>query len=517
MGGCVAMINRQVVNIINFIRNCEPRDASVDLVLTVRKEIELMQQYNLRGTFLLQYDALLNPVYVDMMKALDPEQFEFGVWFEVVQPLVEQVGLTWRGRYPWDWHVHCGFSMGYTKQQRELLLDELYSKFREIFGYYPRVFGSWFFDTHTARYVSDKYGVDAFCNCKEQYGTDGYTLWGGYYGQGYYPSRTNVFLPAQSEEMQIPAPLFRMLGSDPVYQYDWGMSAESGARDIQEVITLEPAYGSAGGGVPAWVDWYMQENFSGECLSFGYAQAGQENSFPWKIIKDGLRYQFPIFAKLQEEGKLIVEPLGETGRWYKQTYPVTPASAITAHSAFDDPQKKSIWYCSRYYRVNLYADRNGLRIRDLHVFNQDQQDPYEDIVCTRNEATYESLPVMDGNIYSGNGIIAGSYIVDTSGKPFPAEDFRFEQTGPDCAVVDFGSIRFTLTEQGIRIAADKKFTLENRVGNAETHFPAISACTDTLMQLEYDNIRYAIGLDQGRFEGPGLIQSESNGITLHIL
>ena len=141
----------------------------------------------------------------------------------------------------------------------------------------------------------------------------------------------------------------------------------------------------------------------------------------------------------------------------------------------------------------------------------------EDAVCTRNEATYESLPVMDGNIYSGNGIIAGTYIVNTDGTPFPAEDFRFEQTGPDCAVVDFGSIRFTLTEQGIRIAADKEFTLENRVGKAETHFPAISACTDTLMQLEYDNIRYAIGLDQGRFEGPGRIQSESNGITLHIL
>ena len=153
------MEKRQVINIVNFIRDCEPRD-SVDLVLTVRKEIELMQQYGLRGTFLLQYDALIDPVYTDMLKALDPSQFELGVWFEVVQPLVETVGLPWRGRFPWDWHVHCGFSMGYTKQQREQLLDELYGKFREIFGYYPRVFGSWFFDSHTARYVSDKYGVD---------------------------------------------------------------------------------------------------------------------------------------------------------------------------------------------------------------------------------------------------------------------------------------------------------------------------------------------------------------------
>ena len=304
-----------------------------------------------------------------MLKELDPRQFEIGVWFEVVQPLVEKIGLPWRGRYPWDWHVHCGFSMGYTPEQRQRLVDELYDKFREIFGYYPRVFGSWFFDSVTARYVSDHYGADAFCNCKEQYGTDGYTLWGGYYGQGYYPSRTNVFMPAQNPENQLSTPLFRMLGSDPVYQYDFGMTADAGADPIQRVITLEPVYPNAGCN-PKWVEWYLGENFNGECLSFGYAQAGQENSFGWQNMEKGLRYQFARFAQLQKEGKLTVEPLGDTGRWYKQTYAVTPASAISAHSACDDDGKTSVWYCSRYYRVNLYGDETGLRIRDLHIFSE---------------------------------------------------------------------------------------------------------------------------------------------------
>ena len=155
----------------------------------------------------------------------------------------------------------------------------LFEKFKEVFGYYPRVFGSWLFDSYTIRYISDKYGLDAICNCKEQYGTDGYTLWGGYYGQGYYPSRTNCFMPAQTKEEQIPAPLFRMLGSDQVYQYDFGMDRDSGAAGVQGVITLEPVYcgNSGGGGVPKWVDWYLRENFNGECLSFGYTQAGQGN------------------------------------------------------------------------------------------------------------------------------------------------------------------------------------------------------------------------------------------------
>ena len=509
-----AVKNRQIVNIINFIRGCEPRDP-VDLVTPVREQIALMQRLGLRGTFLIQYDALIDPAYTGMLKALDPQQFEIGVWFEVVQPLVEEVGLTWRGRFPWDWHVHCGFSMGYTKEQRQRLLDELYGKFREIFGYYPRVFGSWFFDTHTARYVSDKYGVDAFCNCKEQYGTDGYTLWGGYYGQGYYPSRTNVFLPAQNEDGQIPAPLFRMLGSDPVYQYDWGMDAISGAREIQTVISLEPVYWNAGGGNPKWVDWYLRENYNGECLSFGYAQAGQENSFGWPAMKDGLEYQFARFAELQEEGRLVVEPLGDTGRWYKQTYPVTPASAITAHSAYDDPQKKSVWYCSRYYRINLYADKNGLRIRDLHIFREDQPDPYEDIICTRNEAAYESLPAVDGNIHSGNGVIAGAYPLWQDGTRAAAADFRFTPTGPDSVLVDFGNIRFTLMERGMKIIADEDFTIEARIGKTDRHFPALVSWDTSTLALGYGGMEYGIALTMGRFEGPCRVCSEDGILELH--
>ena len=170
------------------------------------------------------------------------------------------------------------------------MIDEFFRKFKEVFGQYPRVFGSWLFDSHTVRYMTRKYDMDALCNCKEQYGTDGYTLWGGYYGQAYYPSATNVFMPAQRAEEQLPASLFRMLGSDQVRQYDFGMDPDNGANTCQGVITLEPVYcagNGGGGGVPEWVDWYLRENFNGECLSFGYAQAGQENSFGWDAMRAG--------------------------------------------------------------------------------------------------------------------------------------------------------------------------------------------------------------------------------------
>ena len=36
-----------------------------------------------------------------------------------VRCMVEDCGYTWTGRYPWDWHCHCGFPIGYDIPQRE--------------------------------------------------------------------------------------------------------------------------------------------------------------------------------------------------------------------------------------------------------------------------------------------------------------------------------------------------------------------------------------------------------------
>ncbi len=510
------MKNRQIINIINFIRGCEPREP-VDLVRPVREQIKLMTELELSGTFLIQYDALLMPEFVTLLKDLDPEQFELGVWFEVVQPLTEAAGIPWTGRFPWDWHVHCGFSVGYTKPQRELLVDLLYEKFKATFGYYPRVFGSWFFDSHTARHVSDKYGADAFCNCKEQYGTDGYTLWGGYYGQGYYPSRKNVFFPAQGPEDRIDTPLFRMLGSDPVYQYDFGLDTNSGADKIQQVITLEPAYTSSGGGCDKWVDWFMRENFNGECLSFGYAQAGQENSFSWPRMEHGLTYQFPIFARLAREGKLTVEPIGRTGRRFKETYKDTPASVISAHTSWDDENRGSLWYNSKNYRINLYRDNYTLRIRDLHIFGNGLADPFEDTVCLSNEAAYYTLPVTDGNIHSGNGVLAGVYFLDgETGEDIRVSDYVFSETPTGAARADFGKLCFTLCEDRILIDSTRPFRLSCLFGKTDNHMPSLLSSTPTELRLSYLGTAYGLELKKGRFTSPTELVSQDNGIEIAI-
>ena len=274
----------RIINIINFIRQTDYRVENADSLLyeTVCEQVKLVNKYDLPATFLLQYDALINPLYQDLLKSKLNDHSEIGAWWELTQPQIEAAGIKWRGEHSWVSHANIAFSTGYTKEERERLVDVYMAKFKEIFGTYPKSVGSWFIDAHTLGYMYDKCKIVASCNCKDQVGTDGYTLWGGYWNQAYYPSRVNAYMPAQTEEGQIPVPIFRMLGSDPIYQYDDGLGQER-----QGVISLEPVYEKAGMD-RRWVDYFLESIVDQPCLAFNYAQAGQENSFTWSNMSKGL-------------------------------------------------------------------------------------------------------------------------------------------------------------------------------------------------------------------------------------
>ena len=403
----------RIVNIINFIRQCEPRiDWITEEVLydTVVEQIKTLKMHQLKGTFLLQYDALIDVRYQKLLKGLHAEMFEIGAWWEIPQPLVENSGYKWRGRYRWDWHADVGFATGYSPKEREKLVDTYMADFKKIFGYYPKSVGSWFIDAHTLQYMYDRYGIAASCNCKDQIGTDGYTLWGGYWNQGYYPSTKNAYMPAQNAENQIPVPVFRMLGSDPIYQYDNGLGT-----GWQRVISLEPVY-ERGGGDAGWCRWYFDAFVNGAAMEYGYVQTGQENSFTWKRMSKGFKIQMSMIADLIKDGKVVVKTLGETGKWFKDKYEVTPPTSVTVLKDHSEKHQKTVWFNSRFYRANLLWDKATLRFRDIHLFNETVASDYLTKRGTSTQCDYYTLPVVDGFRWSSLDTIAGLRFKTTGGS-----------------------------------------------------------------------------------------------------
>lgn len=519
----------KLVNIVNFIRLLEPRDSAITqdvLYQTVVKQVGIMKKYKLSGTFLLQYDALMDVRYQKLLTSLPKGSFEIGAWWELPQPLIEKAGLKWRGRYSWDWHADVGFATGYTPVEREKIIDVYMTDFKNVFGYYPKSVASWFIDAHSLNYMYEKYHIVASANCKDQYGTDGYTLWGGYWNQAYYPSKINSYMPAQNAENQIPVPIFRMLGSDPVRQYDTGLGT---AR--QGVITLEPVY-KFGGGDKGWIDWFFQTFTQDRSLGFNYTQAGQENSFTWKEMAAGLEIQMPLIAKLRDEGKLKVETMEESGTWFKKKYKVTPATSFTVTKDITGSDLKTIWYNSRFYRINLLWENNGLRIRDIHLFNEKFPDKYTTQIATSNECSFYTLPVVDGYLWSNQKEIAGlrfKALVDGKEILLKGKDPVFTDDGKNIVHVSWpltsiqGSLEMELNDKtfNIKLVSKQKLNWYLDLNTAEPAKLPFKVVSPVKLDCEFEGAGYNLMATKGTFSQPAngavfRLQPAENAISLNM-
>ena len=383
---------KKIMNIVNFVRGIEPR-MEMDLYTPVAEQIKYNKKYNIPNTFLLQYDAMRRQDFQELFLKERDENMELGVWLENCRELIESIGLQWQGRegYDWDWFVNVGFLEGYTPTQRESIIDEVFRLFKELFGQYPQVVGSWLMDAHSMDYMCQKYDIKAFCICREQYAVDAYTLWGGYSSGGYYPSKNNMLCPAQTKENQIPAPVFRMLMADPIYNYD----AEAKGYGI---CTLEPAWDK--GQNPELVDWYLDTYYKTPCLTHVQATTGQENSFGWDLFGEGYCMQIDKLAALQKQGTVSIQKLGDTGIWYQKNFPVSAASAQVAEQDWRGEGQKTVWYNCKNYRANLHYSEGKMWLRDLIKFDDRYRERYLDKPCEGWIATYDNLPIVDSRLWS---------------------------------------------------------------------------------------------------------------------
>lgn len=395
-------MQKRVMNLVNFVRGCEPRVPDMDLYTPVIEEIKINKEFGFDNTFLLQYDALVREDFQRLFKEQKDDRMELGVWFEMCRQQVETVGIEWRGRpgYDWDWYVNPGFLPSYTPAQREAIIDETFRLFKEVFGYYPSVAGSWLLDAHSMAYMSEKYDMKAFCICREQWAVDAYTLWGGYYSGGYFASRNNMVCPAQTEENTIKTPVYRMLGLDPTYGYDMFKYTDG---KLSGCPTMEPAWAS--GRDSDIMDWYFNVYYKNPCLAQAEATTGQENSFGWNNIEHGYRLQCDKLKALQESGDVVVQKLGDTGADMMAAAKFTPATALVAtedwaHEPGDPRYCRSVWYSCMNYRANLFMRGDKVIFRDMQKFDERYTERYMVDPCTEWDARFDNLPIVDAFIWS---------------------------------------------------------------------------------------------------------------------
>ncbi len=407
---------------MNFVRACDERDENyIENLFNITKgELELVNELQIENTFLLQYDALCDERYVKLFKENASEKTELGLWLEIVEPLTSACGLPYKSErgWKWDWHIIPGLPMGYTPQERELLLKEAMRKFNETFGVYPKTVGGWLIDTHSVNFLAENYEIDAFCICRDQVNTDAYTLIGGYFNGAYYPSKNNMFTPAQSAEEQVNTPVFRLLGPCPVNNYDGSKFLPDDLKGYGNVYTLEPAWGM--GLEPKCIDWFYKTYFDNETLGFSAIQLGQENSFTSPKIVPTLRMQLEKALAYVKSGKAEFKKYCDTGRLFKSAYSETPATTVCALDNWNSADTQSVYYDCKNYVANIFRNGKTVFIRALYKFDEKIKDYYLDTPCTRFDAVYENLPVTDTVIWQKGNSEGIGIVLDRNAQAFEA-------------------------------------------------------------------------------------------------
>ena len=530
-------MNKNIVNVLIFHRGIGSPDLhftpqSMDRFDCTRRQVELIKEYGFPSTHLLDYIAINDERYVQLFKEYSNDDLgvrncEIGMWFEMVKPLVEKAGYKWNGRdgHIWEYHANHCYTIGYTLEQRKACVDVFMEDFKSAFGFYPKSVGSWILDAYTLNYMREKYGVVAACMCREQWGTDGLTLWGGYYGQGYYPSKNNILCPAQTKENQIDVPLFRMLGPCPIYQYDMGLAVDGKPAEWQNVATLEPSCRTedhaycGGGGFPNWISWFFREIFRDDTLCVNYTQVGQENFFGWSNQVAGTINQLSRLKRMEREGRLSAQFLSETAENYKNEFALTCANSITAETEWKGRDKQSFWYNCKNYRTNFYREDGKYWFRDIFVFREEMLERYRDEICPNKNMYFENLPVIDGNRQSGGGVRAGIYpeILGDDGEYRALGGTAKAEYDYPCEkiTVTDGDAVFTvsLDEEEIKVYCNKPYRLSLCTAPGVEPF----ALENGRLKREYIGFAYSIALKNGAFKDNIFTPSDDGTIALNMV
>jgi hypothetical protein len=498
------------INVINFIRAVEPRE-TMDLILPVQKQMEVILEHRLPATWLLQFDALVSGPFVAFLKEHMAKNHEVGFWFEMNEMHCKAADVEWRGRpgFEWDSHPSVAFTIGYTPAERIKLVDAAMKQFRATFGKYPCSVASWNLDAISIAHLSDTYGVDAFAVCRDQIATDGFTIWGAPIA-GYYPSKVNCWSPALDRSEQIHTPIFRMLGQDPVYYYQRQYTTPDG-RKIGEPDTMEPVWfsGRSKGFVNSFLNMIAEE----PCLDFAYAQLGQENSFGWAQMEPGYGAQMAALAALRDSGAVHVETMSDSGRRFKKSFAVTPPQAqVQLQDPFGNthPAQKSIWYQSRFYRANLHLMGDLAFLRDLTVYSDKIPQPFLKEATRLHEVEQRMPAVVDGYHWSqhpglqdensaGGFFRFGGELVRLAGEPRVTEDGSALLVELPLDGGDALHIRFGEKELSAKLASGKNIFLSVNFQWDKTKAPLPALTTSSVQYLSGDNA-YKIKAVDGHVE-----------------
>lgn len=191
--------DNRYVTLINPIRG---RNLWIDKSITpLKDQFQEINKYNFAASWLLQYDALVDDEIIGYINSNFGGNQELGVFLEISPNLAKAGRVIYPHGVAW-YDPQAVFLSGYSPKERERMIDALFIKFEERFGYFPKSVGAWWVDSYSLEYMENKYDIRSVLIVANQKTTDDYGVWGQWWGVPYFPSKANILVPAKGTEDQ---------------------------------------------------------------------------------------------------------------------------------------------------------------------------------------------------------------------------------------------------------------------------------------------------------------------------
>ncbi|HVN16887.1 MAG TPA: hypothetical protein VMT73_14185 [Anaerolineales bacterium] len=269
----------------------------------------------------------------------------------------------------------------FSMEDKKKIVDEVFGKFYEVFGFYPTSTGSYYMDAELVNYIKEKYpmvraavatcweeGPKAYWNANNSW----YTIFDGGPWNPWIPSKHNIHCPASDAEDDIGIVAIPHLSRDLMAVFDGpGSYYGTHPQNILRGMVYE------GREIPYFynlVDQYraMEKYNHGYSYNMMFVGPGwmskggrweADYDFLLKSYQDGMTY----YGQLKKEGKAQDVTMSEFADLYRKDRSYTQPECTLWKDILYGSKRQQFWYADPWMRFCLDMNQGGAMI-DLRPY-----------------------------------------------------------------------------------------------------------------------------------------------------
>jgi hypothetical protein len=269
----------------------------------------------------------------------------------------------------------------FSNEDKERIVDDVFTLFYEKFGFYPKSTGSYYLDAYTINYIKAKYPsvVCAVATCWEEgvkaYHTTNnswYTFIDGGPWAPWIPSKVNSAIPAASKDDDSGMVCIPHLSRDLIACYDgngsnFGTHPQNVLRGMVYEDNELPYFFNL-------VDMYRHQAKYNNGYAYnmmfvgpGWLNKGGRWEAPYSLLKKSYTDGSRLLRQTKKEGKLVDMTMSEFAEYYRKTHTYQQPEVALWKDIVYGSNKEYFWYYDPSMRTCLDFNQGGAMI-DLRPY-----------------------------------------------------------------------------------------------------------------------------------------------------